>query len=122
MSAPRPPTLGLLLVVLLTLGACRVAAPNQTTATPTGTERPPLLDTPALAARCEPARCEAFCESASCLFADPRTCLGTCRDRCGDAYFEPADQELMSCVETKPGCEPAKTCCAQHFTSHLCTE
>lgn len=122
MNAPRRPTLVLFTAALLTLGACRVAAPGPTPTGPMAAERPPLLDAPPLAARCEPARCEAFCDSASCLFADRKTCLVLCRERCGDAYFEPADQELVSCVEAQPGCEPAKTCCARHFTSQLCAE
>lgn len=121
MIAPRPTAL-LLTAALLALGACRVAAPRPTATDPMAAERPPLLDTPPLAARCEPARCETFCDSASCLFDDRRACLQACRDRCGDAYFEPADQELVMCVEATPGCEPARTCCARHFTSQLCAE
>jgi hypothetical protein len=122
MSPLRPTSLLFLAMAVSALLACRVTSPNTPPTAATGAERPPLIDSPALAARCDPSRCEAFCASASCLFPDRRACVGLCQDRCGDAYFEPADHELVGCVEAQPGCEAAKACCAQHFTSHLCAE
>lgn len=119
-SSPLP--LRLPLALALWLGACRVGAPAPMSTPPASVERPPLVDTRPLAARCDPNRCENFCAASSCLFGDLRACLTVCRERCGDAYFEPADHELVDCVESQAGCEGAKTCCAQHFTSHLCAD
>ena len=87
------------LLLMVLLFGCRVGPGDAgPMSVPRSTMDTTMPDDPSFGARCEPSRCDAFCDRMSCVFGGAAACLSVCRVRCGDAYFELADEAVLSCV------------------------
>jgi len=116
-------------LLALFLCACRVGDDTISKTSVERRDQRPVI--PSGAARCDPEMCPSFCARMGCVFGGlgggdgVGRCTVVCEARCGDAYFEVADEALVGCVVDGPvgaGCAKQEMCCIEHFTSALCAE